>query len=210
MSRSWRGLLGRGLVVVLLSALLAGGALLAFRPTLLTDTIAVLTPLFEQVTEIPTQNLLTAGAVLVAVVAALVFARRKIGGGTPDDLVLVGASERSPETTSVDPLTVAGVEYDDTLRRVRSISGTRNARRELRETALAAIQASGTDEETARSRLEAGEWTDDPLAEAFLSDSQPVPLLARVRGWLDTEAEARRRLTRTIDALHEFTQEGES
>lgn len=56
---------------------------------------------------------------------------------------------------------------------------------------------------TARRAIETGDWTDDDLVAAFLADEEGpgFSLLARLRAWLDPEAERRRRVERTVDAI---------
>lgn len=57
--------------------------------------------------------------------------------------------------------------------------------------------------ETARRAVETGAWTDDRIAAAFLAgETGPsFPLAARLRAWLDPEAERRRRVERTVAAV---------
>lgn len=59
----------------------------------------------------------------------------------------------------------------------------------------------GHDYDTARSIVAAGDWTEDPVAAAFLSSQTPYPLGERVRGALDPGAAYWRRVDRTLDAI---------
>lgn len=59
----------------------------------------------------------------------------------------------------------------------------------------------GHDEPTARSVVVAGEWTDDPVAAAFLSDEVSYPLGDRLRAAVDPGRAYLRRVRRTVEAL---------
>lgn len=199
---TWR-LLWRGLVTALLLAVLAGAAVLVLSPGLLAPVEAALVPVSAALEEFETDRLLLIGVGLVGVVAGLVVAIRAESGGdeTPE---LVGSEERPPEATNVDPATVSGYTADRAIGDVASLDGARDLRDDLQETAVDALRAAGESPEGARRRIEQGEWTDDDLAAGFLGDAAPIPLLARLRGWLDGGAEGRRRLRRSVDAVAEL------
>lgn len=59
----------------------------------------------------------------------------------------------------------------------------------------------GYDAERARRALEAGTWTNDPVAGAFLSPRRGQPLGERLRGALDPGRAFHRRLERTVAAI---------
>jgi len=59
----------------------------------------------------------------------------------------------------------------------------------------------GHDEPTARSLVDAGEWTDDPVAAAFLSEEVSYPPAERLRGAFDPGSAYLRRVRRTADAI---------
>jgi len=59
----------------------------------------------------------------------------------------------------------------------------------------------GHDEETASAIVDAGEWTDDPVAAAFLSEGTPYPVTERLRAAVDPGNAYRRRVRRTLDAI---------
>jgi len=59
----------------------------------------------------------------------------------------------------------------------------------------------GHDEPTARSVVAAGEWTDDPVAAAFLSEEIPYPLRHRLRAAVDPGSAYLRRVRRTVAAI---------
>lgn len=59
----------------------------------------------------------------------------------------------------------------------------------------------GHDGPTARSVVAAGEWTDDPVAAAFLSEEVPYPLGDRLRAAVDPGSAYLRRVRRTVAAI---------
>lgn len=193
-------LLRRGATATVLFATLAGAAALVFAPGLLAPLEGALEPGYRLVEAFETRRLLLIGALLIGGVAALVVVIRKLSGGESPPK-LVGEGERPPEATSVDPATVSGAAADRAIADVASLEEARELRGDLRETAVDALRAAGESPDDARERLDRGEWTDDELAAGFLGDAAPVPLLARLRGWLDESAEGRRRLTRSVDAV---------
>lgn len=193
-------LLWRSLVAVALFAALGAAAALVVAPQLLAPVQGALTPAFDAVAEIETDRLLLSGVALIGLMAVLVVLRRTLSG-SDDEPVLVADGRRPPESTSVDPATVSGYAVDEALAGVDSLDEARDRRRELQETAIAALRAAGADAADAERRIEHGAWTDDDLAAGFLGDAVPVPLLARLRGWLDGRSEGRRRLVRSIDAI---------
>lgn len=82
-----------------------------------------------------------------------------------------------------------------------------NARRvlraELRRGTVEALTARGHDRETAEATVDAGEWTDDPRAAAFLGTGG-LPLWMRVRDWASGEAD-RRQAEAAAEALADLT-----
>lgn len=196
---TWR-LLWRGLITALLLGVLAVATVLVLSPELLAPVETALVPVYESIESSETDRLLLVGVGVIGAVTGLVVAIRaeSSGGPTPE---LVGADERPPEATSVDPATVSGYTADRAIEDVASLDGARELRDDLRETAVDALRTAGESNEDARQRVERGEWTDDDLAAGFLGDAAPIPLLARLRGWLDEGAEGRRRLRRSVDAV---------
>lgn len=192
--------LWRGLLTVLLLAALGVTSALLYAPELLAPAQDALTPVLDIIAETKTQQLLVAAAGLVGVMSTLVVLIRKLSG-SDDGPVLVPADQRPPESTSVDPATVSGHSVDVGISAVDSLETARDRRQGLRETAVEALQTAGERPGEAERRIKHGAWTDDELAAGFLGESVPVPLLARLRGWLDDESEAKRRLTRSIDAI---------
>lgn len=89
---------------------------------------------------------------------------------------------------------------DDALRAVRSA---------LAETAASVASArertGNRSSIEPRRTVETGTWTDDDLAAAFLAGEEGpnFSLAARIREWLDPEAERRRRVERTVEAVRQ-------
>lgn len=119
-----------------------------------------------------------------------------------------GPSRPTVETRSTDDR--LGAEFDATLARVETMSGaelrTADAPAELRDRLRAAAVAlvasrEGVDRETAAARVERGEWTDDPQAAAFLSESLRAPAAVRFRERWSTTPRVVARTRRTAAAL---------
>ena len=192
-----RRLLWRGLVASVLLATLAGAATLVFAPALLAPVGDALEPAYEG---LETDQFLLLSVGLIVAVAALLVAIRVLSGTDPAP-ELVDSDARPPEAANVDPATVSGYTADRTIDSVASLDEARELRADLRTVAIDALRVAGESPEDARRRIEHGEWTEDALAAGFLGEAAPVPLLARLRGWLDGGAEGRRRLRRSIDAV---------
>lgn len=81
-------------------------------------------------------------------------------------------------------------------------------RERVRETAVRACAS--TDRADAEAAVARGEWTDDPVAAAFLGDERAprYPLRERLRGWVHPDRAFRRRVERTVDAVHDLATEG--
>jgi hypothetical protein len=114
--------------------------------------------------------------------------------GDPTETVSTGDQTRTGESFD-DRIAVACAGDDEELRAVRS---------DLADTAASAhARAADRTSEVARREIRSGAWTADPIAAAFLADeSGPnFSLLARLRAWLDSSAERRRRIDRTVEAV---------
>lgn len=75
----------------------------------------------------------------------------------------------------------------------------------LTESAVRAVRTShGLDEEGALGAVEAGTWTDDPVAAAFLSPECTQPLFERLRTVLDPGRAFHRRVERTVGAIEDL------
>lgn len=195
-------LLRRGLLTLALLALLGVAAALLLVPELLAPVNTALTPVYDLLAEVDSEQLLMTAAGAILVMALFVIAIRKLSGASAEtEPLLVADGQRPPESVTVDPATVSGYSADEAIDRIDSLDDARAHREDLRETAVAALQTAGESPEAARHRIDQGAWTDDDLAAGFVGDAVPVPLLARLRGWLDGASEGRRRLVRSVDAV---------
>lgn len=98
---------------------------------------------------------------------------------------VVGAETGDPELISGVP--TPGDDFDDALAstfEVHSLEGRKEVESRLEPVARAVLER-GRDWSTAETgrRLDAGDWTDDPVAAAFFSDdaADDVPLVTRLR-----------------------------
>ena len=81
-------------------------------------------------------------------------------------------------------------------------TSSENVEATLREGAIRRTRTRlGRDEPTARSLVDAGEWTDDRVAAAFLSEKVSYPPEERLRGAFDPGSAYIRRVRRTADAI---------
>jgi hypothetical protein len=94
-----------------------------------------------------------------------------------------------------------GAEFDDTLARTERMSSTElrrseapeDVRQRLRAAAIAATaRREGIDREAAASRVDSGEWTDDPVAAAFLGSPRAPPAVR----WRETLSATPRTVSR--------------
>ncbi|MFH5798106.1 hypothetical protein [Haladaptatus sp. CMAA 1911] len=125
-----------------------------------------------------------------------------------------GAGTGDPETNVTLP--VPGQEFDDRLRTVHSGPRRRRFRsrkavRERLEEALveAIVQREGCSDDGARTRIETGEWTDDPEAAAFVA-GHPSPRRSW-RQWFrqsfGSETAFQYRARKTADAVTRYIEE---
>jgi hypothetical protein len=149
-------------------------------------------------------DLAAVGATLVVAGTALSLSP-SLGGGlssvvTPTVLAVLGGMvalagvlglsldvEKSGEgsaTSESPPGDLLGAEFDETLARIERMSSTElqrsgapeDVRQRLREAAIAVTaRREGIDREAAASRVDRGEWTDDPVAAAFLGSPRAPP-----------------------------------
>ncbi|WP_423745613.1 hypothetical protein V5735_06520 (plasmid) [Haladaptatus sp. SPP-AMP-3] len=126
-----------------------------------------------------------------------------------------GTDTGDPETNVTLP--IPGQEFDERLRSVHSGPRKRRfrSRKELRErleSALveAIVQREGCSDDGARTRIETGEWTDDPEAAAFVA-GQPAPRRSW-REWLrqsfGSETAFQHRARRSARAVARYVEEG--
>lgn len=176
----------------------AGVAVAPTATTGLLPAVGSLTELLWGVDE----RVLLAGVAAVTGLLALGLSRIGVSGDPATDPAMDGRRGQAVEAVAVSPETLTGSGLDRTFDRVRDTDGLDGVTERLRATAVAVERtAAGVDRETARDRVARGAWTDDDLAAAVLGESVPVPVVARLRAWLDEEREARRRLRRTVAAV---------
>lgn len=122
-----------------------------------------------------------------------------------------GVETADPEV--VAPVDAPGAAFDRRVEAATSYRRTTIQTRQrvqdrLAEAAITAVQRHlDCSREVATDRLEAGTWTDDPFAAAFLGgpDVPDPPLLARLRHALRAESAFQRDARRTADAIADLT-----
>ena len=150
-----------------------------------------------------------AGSVALVAAVVLGFLLGVLGlfpDGDADDAPFDALRERPPEAVTAGAQARAGGGFDGRLARAAERGGGSmdDVRTRLREVAAEShAAATGLDAETARARIEAGEWTDDRTARAFLASGRDVTpsLTSRIRLWLDPPTERRRRVRATVDEI---------
>lgn len=183
-----------GFAALAVAAALVLGALSAV------DVAAVADPLSDVDAE---RYLLALAAVLLA--GSAWFVRRR-SDGEPDRFDAL--REAPPEGVAAPAAIRVGGRFDRLV--ADAVAAERDGDADavvdrLRDTAVGLYgDVTGVDRAVARRRVESGEWTDDPLAAAFLSPATTMPLPARVRAWLDPERERRRRVDAAIAALFDL------
>jgi len=105
--------------------------------------------------------------------------------------------EPAPERARYDEHRTTGEAIDSALsvdpdadadERARLARQRTTARGRIRERAIAAVAAAeNCDRERAAERIDAGSWTDDPRAAAFLGGARHAPLRIRIRDWASGE-----------------------
>jgi hypothetical protein len=150
-----------------------------------------------------TRTVLAALGVGVALSAIVVSLDGDGEGGTADDRKTAATGGNGAAGAAL------GAEFDATLARIEGMSSTElrrseapvEVRRRLREAAIATVvRRAGVDRETATRRVETGEWTDDPVAAAFLG----APRASAPVRWRETLSATPRtvsRARRTADLL---------
>lgn len=117
----------------------------------------------------------------------------------------VQAETGDPETTQ--DLPVPGADFDAQIAGLYSGNTLENkdaVRTRLYEAAVLTVKHhEGISREAAEERIEAGTWTDDPIAAAFFTGSVPteLPLSRRVRLAMSLRPKFRRRARRAADAI---------
>jgi hypothetical protein len=157
----------------------------------------------------PTDALGRAVAALVGLVA-LGAALARVWGSTTDDPAAAPLVDRAPERAP-DDRPLAGRAFAEqvgaaaeTARADGVEAGVATVRPTLRATVVAVRRRAGDDPTTVERELDAGTWTDDPVAAAALSPSVAAPerpLRRRLADWLRPDRAARRRIRRATTAV---------
>lgn len=182
-------------------------ALALFAPDLAT-VIPFVSTLVEHARNFDAQGTLLAAGLVLAL-AAVVVARtsvwQRVRGGQATD-AFDEATARPPEDAIASERTVTGAALEDTVDRAVAGDETAIATVRARLATLAAdvyARSTDSDPEGAASVIQAGDWTDDRVAAAFLAEGGAVKhtIWARLRLWLAPERERRRRVDRTLAAI---------
>lgn len=171
--------------------------LLAVAP----DAVGSLVAVFETLD--PTGILLASSVVVggCGLLAAWAAGRRTRPATSFD-----AAVELSPESVTGDDSRLVGSAVDEAVD--EAIAGDPASFETVvarLQTAAATAHATATDvpRSAAEQAVRAGTWTDDAVAAALLAPEEPQPVLARLRLWLDPEAERERRISRTVSEIEQ-------
>ncbi len=190
----------RGSVGAVGVGLAVAAATVAVAPERATRLFPALTRVTEPLGGVESRLLLAGTAAVVGALAALLA--RAGGTRTTTDPTVDGRRDRPVEAVAVPTAAITGAALQGTFDRVRNTDEPDGAAKQLRSLAVAVERTdTGVELSTARERVTTGEWTDDDLAAAVLSEGVPTPVATRLRGWLDGEREARRRLQTTVAAI---------
>jgi hypothetical protein len=151
----------------------------------------------------------------LVLLAALVLAVWRLARGAPGvDYAHPGSDplvERDPEVSQA-AVVLSGTAFADTLAEAVTVArkggdvdeAVAVVRDPLRTVLVDAMVAGGADRERARRRVDAGEWTDDPVAAAVLSPDVTGPnrpLRDRLAAWLFTDRAVRHRTRRAVSEV---------
>ncbi|AAV47776.1 unknown [Haloarcula marismortui ATCC 43049] len=148
-------------------------------------------------------TILLAGSLTVGLCAVLAgWLGGLLGGGSPTAFDVAVDSLPEDVTATESRLFAADIDaaIDDAVAGDDAAMDTVTERLTAAATTAYAIGA-GVSQASAQQAVRAGTWTDDAVAAAMLSPTEPQSLLARLRLWLDPESERRRRIRRTVDAI---------
>lgn len=116
----------------------------------------------------------------------------------------------TPDPEVAEPVPAPGDDLREALAaftNVRRRGGTRSLRAGLRAAAVRVLTRVGIEEREAKARVDAGTWTDDPVAAAFLAGvGGTQSLRGRLRAAAGGESEFRRGVRRTVDAIVDASQ----
>lgn len=153
------------------------------------------------------QAVLLASLFAVGYVLLLVWVRgRDIQADEPSEGPFDRAQRAPPEQPTTDTARQMAAGIDARIEAATQTDGDGETVADLREPLAAtatAVYAARTDSSpaTAKAAVEAGEWTDDEAAAAFLAGETVPSPGARLRLWLAPERERRRRIERTVTAI---------
>ncbi|MFB6222284.1 MAG: hypothetical protein ABEH86_01255 [Haloarcula sp.] len=167
--------------------------LLVFAPTVVGE------PLVAVLGAVTPTTVLLAGSLVMGICAVLAG---WLGGGTSTTFDVAVDNPPEAVTATESHLFAADIDaaIDDTVAGDDAAMDTVTERLAEAATTAYAI-GTGVSRASARQAVHAGTWTDDAVAAALLSPTEPQSLLARLRLWLDPESERRRRIRRTVDAI---------
>jgi uncharacterized protein (DUF58 family) len=172
----------------------------AVAPDQTTRLFPALTRVTEPIGGVESRLLLAGTAAVVGGLATLLA--RAGGMQTTTDPAVDGRRSRPVEAVAVPATTITGETLQRRFDQVQNTDELDGVVEQLRSLAVAVERtAAGVEESTARERVATGEWTDDDLTAAVLGESVSTPVVARLRGWLDGDREARRRLQTAVAAI---------
>jgi hypothetical protein len=136
----------------------------------------------------------------------LLVAARGSGTAAGTDEPFDGLRESQPEAATAAESAVVGATLDGFAAAAVASGGEEyeRVRARLRESTVEAYAlAADVPRERAEDYVGAGDWTTDATAARFLAGAGTAawPLTARLRLWLDPEAERERRIARTVSAM---------
>lgn len=122
--------------------------------------------------------------------------------------------ENPPEQAAPGPL--VGDEFDDNLaldvRDAVERGSPERSRQTLRDVAVTVVcHVEDCSTDRSRELVDSGEWTDDPVAAAYIADDeQSLPLYRRLLAWLRPLRTTVKRVERSVKAIESLAEEGMS
>ncbi len=188
-------------------ALLAGVGVAALLGALTLDAAALL-PVDAAVSALGNDYFLVVAVGAVALAAGLAA----YASGRASNVG--GAEMPAPERPTSAPAAGSGFDTDRgrwaLVVPMYGADRRRRLRERLRTAAVETVRhADNCDRATAEARVDAGEWTDDDVAAAFLAEGRRVPLRARLRSVLGGRPPVGYPAGRAAEAVVEREREGE-
>lgn len=156
------------------------------------------------VAQFVTPRVVTALAVLAALVGIAAIVRSAAGSGDTEDSTeasAAGAGAELPTVGEAFEAALADVERMSAVR-LRTSDGPAYLREQLRQAAVVTVaRERGLDHDEAAGHVDDGTWTDDPVAAAFLSPTLEAPWRVRLREVISTTPRAVARARRTAAEL---------